>query len=164
MENKKYEKMIVTKPVVPMGKDIGYIPGSVEDKLRPWVQPIFDNLEFLFGRKGVKAEEYLKKRNLLDIEALSYIRGRSIPDQLIIIDETQNLTPHEIKTIITRVGEHSKIILTGDPEQIDNPYLDEMSNGLMYTASRFYGEKLAAHVHLTKGERSELASIGSSIL
>jgi PhoH-like ATPase len=164
MENKVYEKMIVTKPVVPMGKDIGYIPGSAEDKLRPWVQPIFDNLEFLFGRKGVKAEEYLRKRNLLAIEVLSYIRGRSIPDQLIIIDETQNLTPHEIKTIITRVGENSKIILTGDPDQIDNPYLDEMSNGLMYTASRFYGEEIAAHVHLTKGERSELASIGSAIL
>ncbi|HOO34280.1 MAG TPA: PhoH family protein [Thermotogota bacterium] len=164
LENKVFEKMIVTKPVVPMGKDIGYIPGSAEDKLRPWVQPIFDNLEFLFGRKGVKAEEYLKKRNLLDIEVLSYIRGRSIPDQLIIIDETQNLTPHEIKTIITRVGENSKIILTGDPEQIDNPYLDEMSNGLMYAASRFYGESIAAHVHLTKGERSELASIGSVIL
>ncbi|MFP4461411.1 MAG: PhoH family protein [Thermotogota bacterium] len=164
MEDKTFEKMIVTKPVVPMGKDIGYIPGSAEEKLRPWIQPIFDNLEFLFGKKGIKAEEYLKKRNLLEIEVLSYIRGRSIPDQLIIIDESQNLTPHEIKTIITRVGENSKIILTGDPEQIDHPYLDEMSNGLMYAGSRFYGQKIAAHLHLTKGERSELASIGAAIL
>jgi len=164
MENKKFEKMIVTKPVVPMGQDIGFIPGSAEEKLRPWVQPIFDNLEFLFGKKGIKAEEYLRKRNLIEIEVLSYIRGRSIPDQLIIIDESQNLTPHEIKTIITRVGENSKIILTGDPEQIDHPYLDEMSNGLMYAGSRFYGQKIAAHLHLTKGERSELASIGAAIL
>jgi len=164
LENKVFEKMIVTKPVVPMGKDIGYIPGSAEEKLRPWVQPIFDNLEFLFGKKGVKAEEYLKKRNLLEIEVLSYIRGRSIPDQLIIIDESQNLTPHEIKTIITRVGENSKIILTGDPEQIDHPYLDEMSNGLMYAGSRFYGQQIATHLHLTKGERSEHASIGAAIL
>ena len=164
MEEKKYEKMIVTKPVVPMGQDIGFIPGSAEEKLRPWVQPIFDNLEFLFGKKGIRAEEYLKKRNLIEIEVLSYIRGRSIPDQLIIIDESQNLTPHEIKTIITRVGENSKIILTGDPEQIDHPYLDEMSNGLMYAGSRFYGQKIAAHLHLTKGERSELASIGAAIL
>ena len=164
LENKVFEKMIVTKPVVPMGKDIGYIPGSAEEKLRPWVQPIFDNLEFLFGKKGIKAEEYLKKRDLLEIEVLSYIRGRSIPDQLIIIDEAQNLTPHEIKTIITRVGENSKIILTGDPEQIDHPYLDDMSNGLMYAGSRFYGQKIAAHIHLTKGERSQLASIGAAIL
>ena len=164
MEEEKYEKMIVTKPVVPMGQDIGFIPGSAEEKLRPWVQPIFDNLEFLFGKKGIRAEEYLKKRNLIEIEVLSYIRGRSIPDQLIIIDESQNLTPHEIKTIITRVGENSKIILTGDPEQIDHPYLDEMSNGLMYAGSRFYGQKIAAHLHLTKGERSELASIGAAIL
>jgi len=164
LQDKAFEKMIVTKPVVPMGKDIGYIPGSAEEKLRPWVQPIFDNLEFLFGKKGIKAEEYLNKRNLLEIEVLSYIRGRSIPDQLIIIDEAQNLTPHEIKTIITRVGENSKIILTGDPEQIDHPYLDEMSNGLMYAGSRFYGQKIASHLHLTKGERSELASIGAAIL
>ena len=164
MEEKTFEKMIVTKPIVPMGNDIGFIPGSAEEKLRPWVQPIFDNLEFLFGKKGVKAEEYLKKRNLLEIEVLSYIRGRSIPDQLIVIDEAQNLTPHEIKTIITRVGENSKIILTGDPEQIDHPYLDEMSNGLMYAGSRFYGQKIAAHLHLSKGERSELASIGAAIL
>jgi PhoH-like ATPase len=164
MQEKKYEKMIVTKPVVPMGQDIGFIPGSAEEKLRPWVQPIFDNLEFLFGKKGINAEEYLRKRNLIEIEVLSYIRGRSIPDQLIIIDESQNLTPHEIKTIITRVGENSKIILTGDPEQIDHPYLDEMSNGLMYAGSRFYGQKIAAHLHLSKGERSELASIGAAIL
>lgn len=164
MEEKKYEKMIVTKPVVPMGQDIGFIPGSAEEKLRPWVQPVFDNLEFLFGKRGIKAEEYLRKRNLIEIEVLSYIRGRSIPDQLIIIDEAQNLTPHEIKTIITRVGENSKIILTGDPEQIDHPYLDEMSNGLMYAGSRFYGQKIASHLHLTKGERSELASIGAAIL
>lgn len=164
MEDKTFEKMIVTKPIVPMGNDIGFIPGSPEEKLRPWVQPIFDNLEFLFGKKGIKAEEYLKKRDLLEIEVLSYIRGRSIPDQLIIIDEAQNLTPHEIKTIITRVGENSKIILTGDPEQIDHPYLDDMSNGLMYAGSRFYGQKIASHIHLTKGERSQLASIGAAIL
>ncbi|HPE69140.1 MAG TPA: PhoH family protein [Thermotogota bacterium] len=164
LDEKEYERLTATKPVIPMGKDIGFLPGSAEEKVRPWVQPIFDNLEFLFGNRGKKAEEFLKSRNLIEIEILSYIRGRSIPGQFILIDEAQNLTPHEVKTIITRVGEKTKIIFTGDPDQIDNPYLDKTSNGLVYLASRFMGDPLAAHVSLLKGERSALASRAAQIL
>jgi len=164
MEEKAFVKLSVTKPVIPMGRDIGFLPGSADEKIRPWLQPIYDNLEFLLGSKGIKAEEYVNKKNIMEIEVLSFIRGRSIPNHYIIIDEAQNLTPHEVKTIITRVGDKTKIIFTGDPYQIDNPYLDEMSNGLMYLASKFYDEKLAAHVTLVKGERSELASRGAEIL
>ncbi len=164
MEDKKYVKLTVSKPIIPMGRDIGFLPGTAEEKIRPWVQPIFDNLEFLLGSKGIKAEEYLNKRNIMEIEVLSFIRGRSIPNHFIIIDEAQNLTPHEVKTIITRVGDKTKIVFTGDPYQIDNPYLDETSNGLMYLASKFYDERLAAHIMLVEGERSELASRGAEIL
>lgn len=164
LDERHYKKLTVTKPVVPMGKDIGYLPGSADEKIRPWVQPIYDNLEFLFGNKGINAEEYLHKRHVLEVQVLSYIRGRSIPEQFLIIDEAQNLTPHEIKTILTRVGEKTKIVLTGDPNQIDNPYLDAISNGLIYAKSRFYGEPLAAHVHLTQGERSALSTRAAQLL
>ncbi len=164
LDERKFKKMTVTKPVIPMGKDIGYLPGSMDEKIRPWVQPIYDNLEFLFGNKGINAEEYLAKRHLLEVQVLSHIRGRSIPEQYLIIDEAQNLTPHEIKTILTRVGEKTKIILTGDPHQIDHPYLDTMSNGLMYAKSKFYGDSLAAHIHLVHGERSALSSRAAQLL
>jgi PhoH-like ATPase len=147
-----------------MGKDIGYLPGSLEEKMRPWLQPIYDNLEFLSEGKGRKIEQYLDKNDLLEIEVLSYIRGRSIPNQYMIIDESQNLTPSEIKTILTRVGENTKIVLTGDPYQIDSPYLDTGSNGLVYAASRFASNELAAHIVMKKGERSNLASIAAKIL
>ena len=124
LENKVYDRLLVSKPVIPMGKDIGYIPGGIEEKMRPWLQSIYDNLDFLFKGKGKKPDEYLTKRDLLEIEVLSYIRGRTIPNQYMIVDEAQNLTPSEVKTILTRAGEGTKIVFTGDPYQIDNLYLD----------------------------------------
>ncbi|HEW92925.1 MAG TPA: PhoH family protein, partial [Thermotogaceae bacterium] len=163
IDQKIYEKLVVTKPVVPVGKEIGFLPGDVEEKMLPWVQPIFDNLEFLFRDRDFSPKDFLKK-GIVEIVALSFLRGRSIPDQFIIIDEAQNLTPHEIKTIITRVGENSKIVLTGDPSQIDNPYLDSMSNGLVYVAKKFYNERISGHLSLIKGERSELASRAIELL
>jgi len=159
-----YRRLTVTRPVVPMGKDIGYLPGKEEEKMKPWLRPVFDNLELIFSSRGKSLQEYLKRRDILEIEALSYIRGRSLPDQYVIIDEAQNLTPHEVKTIITRAGENTKIVLTGDPWQIDSPYLDQSSNGLVYVASRFINEAIAGHVVLLKGERSELAARAVELL
>ncbi|BBE30830.1 phosphate starvation protein PhoH [Tepiditoga spiralis] len=161
---KLYKKILVSKPVIPMGKEIGFLPGNVEEKMKPWLQPIYDNLEFLFEGKGKKPDEFLMKKDILEIEVLSYIRGRSIPSQYMIIDEAQNLTPAEIKTIITRVGEGTKIILTGDPYQIDNPYLDASSNGLVYATNKFKNSELSSHVIMVKGERSNLATVAAKIL
>ena len=146
-----------------MGRDVGYLPGRAEEKMRPWMQPIYDNLGIIMDRTGMNLDNFLKKGKI-EIEVLSFIRGRSIPDQYIIIDEAQNLTPHEVKTILTRVGEGTKVVLVGDPYQIDTPYLDKNSNGLVYVASKFLGDKLFAHVKLTKGERSELASKAAELL
>jgi PhoH-like ATPase len=161
-----YNKVIVARPIVSMGKDLGALPGELEDKLRPWMQPIYDNLEFLFN---CKTQEELTKllvgyENLIQVEALTYIRGRSIPNQFIIIDEAQNLTKHEVKTILTRVGEGSKIVLIGDPDQIDNPYLDAYSNGLTYVIEKMKHLSITGHITLTKGERSDLAQICADIL
>nr|WP_233488373.1 PhoH family protein [Petrotoga sp. 9PW.55.5.1] len=164
LEEKMYNKLLISKPVIPMGKDIGYIPGSIEEKMRPWLQPIYDNLDLLFKGSGKKPEEYLAKRDILEIEVLSYIRGRTIPNQFMIVDEAQNLTPAEVKTILTRIGEGTKIVLTGDPYQIDNPYLDASSNGLVYCASKFKENSLSANITMKKGERSELATVASEIL
>ena len=151
VERASYKKILVARPIIPMGKDIGYLPGGEKEKLRPWVQPIYDNFEFLASNKGnedrksgEKAIFGLESMGLLKIEALTYIRGRSIPKGLIIIDEAQNLTPHEVKTIVTRAGMDTKIIFTGDPQQIDNPYLDANSNGLTYLAEKFKNEKIFA--------------------
>ncbi|MEA2067084.1 MAG: PhoH family protein [Thermotogota bacterium] len=163
-DEKKYQRLIVARPLIAMGQDIGYLPGSREEKVRPWMQPIYDNLHLLLKNRNVDFSSFVKKNENLEIEVLSYIRGRSIPDQFIIIDEAQNLTPHEIKTIITRVGENTKIVLTGDPHQIDNNYLDTNSCGLVYAASRFKGSKLAGHINLVKGERSELATEAANLL
>ncbi|MCD6105308.1 MAG: PhoH family protein [Thermosipho sp. (in: Bacteria)] len=160
----KYEKIIVAKPLVPLGgKDIGYLPGSFEEKMRPWMSPIYDNLEYLFKLSNTNMKEFIRK-DIIEIEALTYIRGRSIPNQFIIIDEAQNLTPHEIKTILTRAGENTKIVLLGDPYQIDTPYLDKDSNGLVYAASKFLNSTLSVHVVLTKGERSPLATEAAKLL
>ena len=164
LEKKLYNRLLISKPVIPMGKDIGYIPGNIEEKMRPWLQSIYDNLDFLFKGKGKRPEEYLTKKDLMEIEVLSYIRGRTIPNQYMIVDEAQNLTPSEVKTILTRVGEGTKIVLTGDPYQIDNPYLDSSSNGLVYAASKFKEIELAANITMKKGERSELATISAEIL
>ena len=169
-EEQTYSKLLVARPIFPLGKDIGFLPGGTEDKLNPWMQPIFDNVEFLMGlneedkRRGRRSYRELIDMGLLQIEALTYIRGRSIPNQYIIIDEAQNLTPHEVKTIITRVGQGTKVVLTGDPYQIDNPYVDADSNGLTYVINKFKGIDLAATVTLSKGERSRLAEFASNLL
>ncbi|HEY1697662.1 MAG TPA: PhoH family protein [Polyangiaceae bacterium] len=167
MEDGAYTRMLVSRPVMPLGRDIGFLPGDVDEKLNPWMQPIFDNLEFLFStgsRKGPRAYAELLESGQIQVEPLTYIRGRSLPQQFIIVDEAQNLTPHEVKTIITRSGDGTKIVLTGDPGQIDNPYVDSASNGLSICAERFSGEKLAAHIVLAKGERSELAELAANAL
>jgi PhoH-like ATPase len=167
VEDGMYTRMLVSRPVMPLGRDIGFLPGDVDEKLNPWMQPIFDNLEFLFSsgtRKGPRAYAELLESGQLQVEPLTYIRGRSLPQQYIIVDEAQNLTPHEVKTIITRSGDGTKIVLTGDPGQIDNPYVDSASNGLAVAADRFRGEKVAAHIVLTRGERSELAELAANLL
>ncbi len=165
-----YHKLLVSRPVFPLGKDIGYLPGDIEEKLNPWMKPIFDNIELLLeinpsGKKKVeRGYEELMHMGILEIEPLTYIRGRSIPHQFMIIDESQNLTPHEMKTILTRAGDNTKIILTGDPYQIDNPYVDSSSNGLTYVVEKFKEQSIAAHVTLVKGERSALAELAANLL
>lgn len=160
-----YKKLFVARPIIPVGKDIGYLPGEKQEKLRPWMQPIYDNLEYLFNtKKPGDLDAILAGMNSIEVEALTYIRGRSIPDQFIIIDEAQNLTKHEVKTILTRVGERSKIIFMGDPEQIDHPYLDAYNNGLSYIVEKFKEQPTAGHIKLLKGERSELAQLAADLL
>lgn len=164
-----HSRLLVSRPVMPLGKDVGYLPGTLEEKLNPWMQPIFDNLEYIFSSASGRHEagrsyEELLASGTIQVEALTYIRGRSIPQQFMIVDEAQNLTSHELKTIITRAGEGTKIVLTGDPQQIDNPILDSQSNGLTVVAERFKSEAIAGHVTLSKGERSDLAEIASRIL
>lgn len=159
----KYSRLIVSRPVQPMGKDIGFLPGTLEEKMSPWLRPIQDNLQFLMGNDKVTLEMYMQK-GVIEIEAITYIRGRSIANAYIIIDEAQNLSMHEIKTIITRVGEGSKVVLTGDIEQIDNVYVDETTNGLTYVAEKFKPYDLAGHVTLLNGERSKVATLASKIL
>ena len=166
-DDKVYDKMLVTRPVVPVGKDIGYLPGEKSAKMANWMQPIFDNLEYILGvhkREKIKTVDQMIKDKQIEIEALSYIRGRSLPNEYIIIDEAQNLTPHEIKTIVSRAGQGSKVVLTGDPYQIDNMYLDANSNGLSYLVDAFKGQAIYGHVTLQKTERSELAELASSLL
>ena len=181
-----YERLLVTRPVIALGKEIGFLPGSLEEKMGPWMQPIIDNLDFLLGgvepddNRSVRGSSHagrasaqrgnrsnwtdLKGMGLLEVEAISYIRGRSIPRQFMVVDEAQNLTPHEVKTIVTRVGEGTKIVFTGDPYQIDNPYVDAESNGLTWLVERFKGQHLAGHVTLIRGERSELAELAANLL
>ncbi|MFC7681535.1 PhoH family protein [Paenibacillus sp. GCM10028914] len=164
-DDHKYKKLLIARPVVPMGKDIGYLPGEKDEKLRPWMQPIYDNLEFLFDtKKSGDIDKILMGLGSIHVEALTYIRGRSIPGQFIIVDEAQNLSRHEVKTIVSRAGEGSKVILMGDPEQIDHPYLDAVSNGLTYVVERFKQEGLSGHITLTKGERSKLAQLAADLL
>jgi PhoH-like ATPase len=168
-----YSRLLIARPVVPMGRDIGYLPGDIEEKLTPWMQPLYDNFDLIFGTqqnpKGQpshwrRGHEELIERGLLQIEPLTYIRGRTIPQQFLVVDEAQNLTPHEVKTILTRAGEGTKIVLTGDPDQIDNPYVDAASNGLTYVAERFKGEAIAGHISLHQGERSVLAERSAALL
>lgn len=181
IDQEMYKKLVITRPIIPLGNDIGYLPGDKEEKMRPWMSPIYDNLEFIFGQgKDAKKDKgdhekpktnnvdtmihYFKEKGQLELEALTYIRGRTMPRQYIIVDEAQNLTPHEVKTILTRAGEGTKVVLTGDPYQIDHPYLDSNSNGLTYVVEKFKGVKLAGHVTFIKGERSELAQLAAELI
>tara|TARA_R110000824_G_scaffold127498_3_gene287742 strand:- start:15930 stop:17270 length:1341 start_codon:yes stop_codon:yes gene_type:complete len=157
-----YSRLIVSRPIQPLGKDIGFLPGTMEEKMLPWLMPIQDNLKFLMGDRA-NMEMYIEKGKI-EIEALTYIRGRSIANAFIVIDEAQNLTKHEIKTIITRIGEGTKIVLTGDIEQIDNVYVNETSNGLAHAVESFKQFPISGHVTFTKGERSELATLASKVL
>ena len=163
LEKERFKKLIVSRPIQPLGKDIGYLPGTMEEKMRPWLMPIQDNIDFLLNGKSRSMELFFDD-GTIQIEALTYIRGRSISNAFIIIDEAQNLTIHELKTIITRVGENTKIVLTGDIEQIDSVYLDATSNGLSYAVEKFKQHGLAGHVTLVKGERSKVATLASKIL
>jgi PhoH-like ATPase len=158
-----YSRLIVSRPVQPMGKDIGFLPGTMEEKMLPWLMPIQDNLQFLLGGDKSALHLYMDKGKI-EIEALTYIRGRSISNAFMIVDEAQNLTMHEIKTIITRAGEGTKVVLTGDIEQIDNVYVNEISNGLAHAVEKFKSYALAGHVTFKKGERSDVATLASKVL
>jgi len=175
----QYARLLVTRPPISLGKEIGFLPGSLEEKLAPWMQPIVDNLDFLTGDavKNNQSEDRrrhgggpksswadLRGMGLLEVEAINYIRGRSIPHQFMVVDEAQNLTPHEVKTIVTRVGEGTKIVFTGDPYQIDNPYVDAESNGLTWLAERLKGQTIVGHMTLKRGERSNLAELAANML
>ena len=173
----RYDRILVSRPIIPLGKDLGYLPGDKDEKLAHWMQPIFDNLLYLLREKKAKKGDdssadvsakqkvdKLLRDHVVEMEALTYIRGRSIPRQYVIVDEAQNLTPHEVKTIISRAGEGTKMILTGDPYQIDNPYLDSSSNGLTYTVERLKGQKFYGHITLLKSERSSLAAAAADYL
>jgi len=157
-----YDKLIITRPVQPMGRDIGFLPGTLEEKMMPWIAPLRDNLEYLFGDKT--ALDMQMEQGIIEIEAMTYIRGRSISNAFMIVDEAQNLTTHELKTIITRVGHGTKLVLTGDVQQIDNSYVDAVSNGLTYAVEKFKDYKISGHVTLHKGERSKLATLAANIL
>jgi PhoH-like ATPase len=182
LEQNLYTKLLVTRPVIPLeGQDLGFLPGDKEEKIRPWMQPIYDNLEFLFrfssndnargqknlfkgSERNLGIEDYLSYTGQLEMEALTYIRGRSIPKQFIIVDEAQNCSPHAIKTMLTRVGEGSKIVFTGDIDQIDHPYLDSASNGFTVMVEKIKDQAISGHVTLVKGERSEIAEMGAKVL
>jgi PhoH-like ATPase len=162
-----YRKILISRPIVPLGRDIGYLPGTKEEKLSNWMQPIFDNLELLCASQAGEASDsmtWVLENKKIEMEAVTYIRGRSLPKMYFIIDEAQNLTPHEVKTIISRAGEGTKVILAGDPTQIDNPYLDKDSNGLTYVFAKFAEQRMAASVFLEKTERSELAALAAELL
>src|SRR4051812_15754926 len=166
-DDERFKKLLVSRPIMPMGQDIGYLPGSKDEKLAHWMGPIFDNLHFLLASEERDPDDVINRlieEESIVLEALTYIRGRSISKQFAIVDEAQNLTPHEIKTIISRAGQDTKIVLTGDPHQIDNPYLDSNSNGLTFVVERMRGQPLAGHVTLSKSERSELAGIAATLL
>jgi PhoH-like ATPase len=175
-DEKRYRRLVVARPIFPLGKDVGFLPGSIEDKLNPWMKPIFDNLELLLGGEDGQATNGNGKRHhgpayqplidqkIIEVEPITYIRGRSLPRQFLIIDEAQNLTPHEVKTVVTRAGEGTKVVLTGDRYQIDNPYVDATSNGLSYVVERFRTSPMAGHITLRKGERSALAECAAALL
>ncbi len=164
-----YQKVLVSRPIFPLGRDLGYLPGTIEEKFDPWMKPIHDNVDLLLSlnknaRRDGRGHEAMFDMGFLEIEPLTYIRGRSIPKQYLIIDEAQNLTPHEVKTIITRAGEGTKLVFTGDPYQIDNPYVDSANNGLVHLVNKFQNQPIAGTVTLAKGERSPLAELAANLL
>ncbi|MFH1395167.1 MAG: PhoH family protein [Candidatus Omnitrophota bacterium] len=173
VKDKSYSGLLISRPVMPLGKDIGYLPGTKEEKLENWMGPIFDNLEYILhaekkdkevkGKSKAQVEKYIDDE-IIELEAMTFMRGRSIPDRFIIIDEAQNMTPHEVKTVISRAGNHTKMVLTGDPYQIDNPYLDSSSNGLTYCVEKMKGQRMFGHMTLMKSERSSLASLAAKLL
>lgn len=173
VKDHSYVGLLISRPVMPLGRDIGYLPGTKEEKLENWMGPIFDNLEYIFNaekkekenksKAKVQLEKYIDEE-VIELEAMTFMRGRSIPNRFIIIDEAQNMTPHEVKTVISRAGNHTKMVLTGDPYQIDNPYLDSSSNGLTYCVEKMKGQKMFGHVTLTKSERSSLSSLAAELL
>ncbi|MDC7234335.1 MAG: PhoH family protein [Spirochaetales bacterium] len=167
MEEKNYTRVLLSRPVIPMGKDIGYLPGAKNQKMSHWMQPLFDNLEYIIEvahKQNLKSIDQVLNNKIIEVEALTYIRGRSLPKQYIIIDEAQNLSPHEVKTIVSRAGEGTKVVITGDPHQIDNPYLDAESNGLTCLVEAFRDVDIAGHVTLGHSERSPLAELASELL
>ena len=178
-DTQQYARLLVTRPPISLGRDLGYLPGTLEEKLGPWMKPIIDNIDYLTGtapgqEAGGKGKQHqreprnswtdLQGMGLLEVEAINTIRGRSIPNQFMVVDEAQNLTPLEVKTIVTRVGEGTKIVFTGDPYQIDNPYVDAESNGLTWMVERLKGQPLVGHVTLMRGERSALAELAANVL
>ena len=163
MGPKKYSRIIISRPVQPLGKDIGFLPGTMEEKMLPWLKPIQDNLQMVVGHDKTMLQSFMEKGKL-EVEALTYIRGRSISNAFVIIDEAQNLTAHEVKTIITRIGDNTKIVLTGDVEQIDNIYTNETSNGLAFAVEKFKSYDLSGHITFKRGERSKLATLAAKIL
>ncbi len=165
--DERYARVLVGRPVIPMGKDIGYLPGDKMDKLYNWMQPVFDNLEYILSvdrKLSSLTVDQLIDRRLIEVEALTYIRGRSLPDQFIIIDEAQNLSPHEVKTVVSRAGTGTKVVLTGDPYQIDSPYLDANSNGLTFLVEALKGQRIFGHITLERSERSPLAELAAELL
>lgn len=173
VKDRSYEGLLISRPVMPLGKDIGYLPGTKEEKLESWMGPIFDNLEYIFNAERKDKEAAVKTKTLIDkyikdeiieLEAVTFMRGRSIPNRFIIIDEAQNMTPHEVKTVISRAGNHTKMVLTGDPYQIDNPYLDSSSNGLTYCVEKMKGQHMYGHMTFARSERSPLASLAAELL
>jgi PhoH-like ATPase len=172
-DDRHYSRLVVSRPIFPLGRDIGFLPGDLSEKLNPWMKPIFDNLKFLLGarepsdrprKEGRPRYQALLDQGIIEVEPLTYIRGRSLPQQYLIVDEAQNLTPHQVKTVITRASENTKVILTGDPNQIDNPYVDASSNGLTYVIERFKNTSVAGQVTVRKGERSQLAELAAKLL
>jgi PhoH-like ATPase len=163
-DSKVYKRIVLTRPVMPLGRDIGFLPGTMDEKMLPWMGPLYDNLDLIFSEKGRFYLDSCLNDGNIEIEPITYIRGRSVPRSYIIVDEAQNLTRHEVKTIITRVGEGSKVVLTGDIEQIDAPYIDSYDNGLSYAIEKFKEESIAAHITLFRGERSQLATLAAEKL
>lgn len=166
-EQNKYSKVLISRPIQPVGRDLGYLPGTKEEKMEPWLQPIYDNIEFLFNDKmGFRNSMFSMwmEKGMVEIEALTYIRGRSIANAFILLDEGQNLSAHEVRTLVTRIGEGTKLVITGDINQIDNNFVGPLSNGLTYVVERFRSEGIAGHITLKKGERSDLASLAAKLL